>query len=288
MEAVLRRHGLAEPGRLPQAGRNPTYPTFLCGDLVVKFFGGPGPWVQAVAAERAALSAVARNPIVLAPRLVAHGRLAESDETPWPYLIATRVAGASVAERRPPPARMQALAEALGDQVRRLQAIAPDGLARVADWRPAPLSDALARASLPPHLAAQAPAFLDGLPHGPPVAVHADLVAAHVFCETHGRLSGIIDWGDAVAADRHLELIQVFRDLCACDREVFQVFLQAAGWPREADFPRKALGQALQRQALGCTQHHAMDVFEPIAARWPLADVATLEDLAELLFGCLV
>ena len=36
---ILKRHDLADAGREPVAGFNPTYPTFLCGDVVVKLFG---------------------------------------------------------------------------------------------------------------------------------------------------------------------------------------------------------------------------------------------------------
>ena len=31
---ILERHGLGDPGREPVAGFNPTYPTFLFGDVV--------------------------------------------------------------------------------------------------------------------------------------------------------------------------------------------------------------------------------------------------------------
>ena len=36
---ILARHDLADAGREPVAGFNATYPTFLCGDVVVKLFG---------------------------------------------------------------------------------------------------------------------------------------------------------------------------------------------------------------------------------------------------------
>jgi hypothetical protein len=50
------------------------------------------------------------------------------------------------------------------------------------------------------------------------------------------------------------------------------------------DFPRRALAQALRRQAFGLVQHLGMDVFEPIAAAFPLDDIATLDELALALF----
>jgi len=42
---------------------------------------------------------------------------------------------------------------------------------------------------------------------------------------------------------------------------------------------------ALWRQAVGWDQHHSMDVFAPVAARLPVADIGTLDELAVALFG---
>ncbi|MFN8557309.1 MAG: hypothetical protein U0531_08150 [Dehalococcoidia bacterium] len=54
-----------------------------------------------------------------------------------------------------------------------------------------------------------------------------------------------------MVADRHIEIIQLYRDLFDCDGALLRVFLDAYGWPADVDFPRKALGYALLRQALG-------------------------------------
>ena len=53
----------------------------------------------------------------------------------------------------------------------------------------------------------------------------------------------------------------------------------------DEQFPRQALGQALRRQAVMLALHHGGDVFEPIAERYPLEDIPTLEDLAAELFS---
>ena len=63
-----------------------------------------------------------------------------------------------------------------------------------------------------------------------------------------------------------------------------RAFLDASDWPVTPDFPRQTLGLALYRQAIGLAQHRTMDVFEPIAARIPLNDIATLDELALALF----
>ena len=63
---ILERHDLADSGREPVAGFNPTYPTFLCGDVVVKLFGCSRAWRESHAAERAAQVLVATDPEIAA------------------------------------------------------------------------------------------------------------------------------------------------------------------------------------------------------------------------------
>ena len=87
-----------------------------------------------------------------------------------------------------------------------------------------------------------------------------------------------------MVADRHYEIIQLYRDMFRCDKALLRAFLQACGWPVGKDFARQALGLALHRQAVGLAQHHSIDVFEPIAAQFPLQDIRTLDELASVLF----
>ncbi|WP_329520222.1 phosphotransferase family protein [Spirillospora sp. NBC_01491] len=276
---ILERHGL--PDAAPVAGFNPTYPTFLCGDVVVKLFGGSPNWCEAHSAERAALDRLSTEPEILTPGLLGWGSL--SGES-WPYLISGLVPGVAWHHAGlSAPERLSAAAE-LGGQVRRVHALPPpDGLPRP-DLRGLDLTAALVRSSLSPHLVAQADDFVEGIGIGVPVFVHADLVAAHAFVRD-GRLTGVIDWGDAVAADPYLELAQIHRDTFDCDKALLRAFLDAYNWPDDAGFPRRALAFALFRQAHGLTQHHSIDVFVPVAARFPLQDIATLDDLATELFG---
>ncbi|MDX6552635.1 MAG: hygromycin-B 7-O-kinase [Gaiellales bacterium] len=280
---VLERHALAGARAEPAAGFNATYPTFVYGEVVVKLFGFVPSWREAHAAELAAHDVLATDPEIRAPSLLAAGRLYDDEDAAWPYLITTRMpgvaswrAGLSTADRR-------SLAAELGRQVRRVHGLRPAGAATEKDWPAANVSAAAARSSLPPHLVAQIDSYLAKLRPFDRVVVHGDLVANHAFVE-NGRLTGIIDWGDAMVTDRHYELIQIHRDTFECDRALLRVFLDACNWPAAADFPRQALGHALRRQAVGLLQHHTIDVFEPIAALFPLGDIATLDDLATVLF----
>ena len=283
LSEVLGRHDLLDAEIEPVAGFNPTNPTFVYGEVVVKLFGHYPWWRSAHAPEKAALELVTTDPGIAAPKLVGDGRLYDDPEDPWPYLVMTRVSGASLHEAQLSDEEALSVAAELGNQVRRMHALRPtDDLPR-SSWPAADAAEAAERSSLPPHLSAQVNEYLGRLGSFDSVFTNGDIVAAHVFVE-NGRLAGIIDWGDALVTDRHYELIQIYRDAFACDKTLFRSFLEAAQWPVDEEFPHRTMGLALHRQAVGLTQHHTIDVFMPIAERFPLEDIATLDELATLLF----
>jgi hygromycin-B 7''-O-kinase len=281
---ILERHGLARAGRELEAGFNATYPTFLCDDVVVKLFGGTQAWRESHAAERAAQTLIATDPKIAAPGLLAAGHLFKQVDAEWPYLITTRMSGVPLWRAELKTEQQLSVAEELGAQVRRIQALQESSVATDQDWGTLDVAAAARRSSLPDHLSAQVDEYLVGLSAFDRVFVHGDLVANHAYIE-NGRLVGIIDWGDAVLADRHYELIQLYRDMFSCDKHLFRAFLDASDWPLSEYFPRQALGLALYRQAVGLTQHHTIDVFMSIAAAFPLSEIATLDELAQELFA---
>jgi hygromycin-B 7''-O-kinase len=281
---IMEHHDLADNGLEPVAGFNATYPTFLYGDVVVKLFGYSRSWRASHAAERAAQALVATDPEIAAPRLLGEGRLYDDVDAPWPYLITTRMSGVASWRAELSAEQRLSIAAELGTQVRRVHALRPSGVATDADWPVLDVAAAAEQSSLPPHLIAQINDYLARLGSFDRVFVHGDLVANHAFV-VNGRLTGIIDWGDAMVTDRHYELIQLFRDMFDCDKALLRVFLEASDWPIGKDFPRQALSLALHRQAVGLAQHHTIDVFEPIAALLPLQDIGTLDDLATELFA---
>lgn len=256
------------------AGWNPTFPTFVCGEVVVKLFGFVDRWESAYVAEREAAELLATAPDLAVPRLLGTG------EAGWPYLLMSRMPGVRSDEADLTDAEWLDLVHAVGTQVQRLHALPiPGGLPWI-DAGELDIAAGAAHSSLPPYLAAQAEAYVARLPPVDPVVVHADLCAMHVFVDDR-RLAGIIDWGELSVADRHHELIQVYRDLCACDGDRFEAFLASADWPIADDFPLRALGHALVRQARG----RRIDVFMPIAERFALDDIPTLDALATALFA---
>ncbi|MDQ6692780.1 MAG: phosphotransferase [Candidatus Dormibacteraeota bacterium] len=284
LSEILERHGLTDAGGDPVPGYNPTYPTFLCGDVVVKLFGFSRVWRASHAAERRALALTATDREIAAPDLLGEGRLYDGVDAPWPYLITARVSGTAAAWIELTREQRLRLAGEVGRQVRRVHALPPSGVATSADWPTGDMTAAAQQSSLPPHLVAQVDGYLAQLGPCDCVFVHGDICASLVFVE-NGHLTGIIDWGDAMVADRHYEIIQLYRDMFDCDTSLLRVFLEASHWPVDDGFPRKALGLALQRQAVGLAQHRTMDVFEPIAALLPLRDIATLDELATALFA---
>lgn len=281
---ILERHGLANARPEPVAGFNATYPTFVHGDVVVKLFGYIRPWRRGHAAERAAQALIATDPEIAAPRLLGEGRLCEDRDAPWPYLITTRMAGIPSWRAELSAEQRLSVAAELGRQIRRVHALRLSAVATHEDWQALSVSAGAEWSSLPPHLIAQIDGYLARLEPFDRVFVHSDLCANHVFVE-QGRLAGIIDWGDALATDRHYEIIQIHRDMFGCDKTLLRAFLEASHWPLGKSFPRQALGLTLHRQAIGLAQHSTMDVFQPIAALLPLHDIGTLDELATELFA---
>lgn len=281
---ILERHDLYDTSQEPEAGFNATYPTFLQGTVAVKIFGYAEAWSASHAAEHAALAEVATDPEIAAPRLLGEGRIADDPDAPWPYLITARVPGVALWSAKLTDTQWRAVAGELGRQVKRLHSLQPStGVATDADWPANTASSAAKQSSLPRHLSTQADDFVSRFKPVDPVFTHADIVANHVFVES-SHITGIIDWGDAMMADRHYELIQIYRDTFGCDKNLFKVFLEASDWPVNSDFPRRTMAFALRRQAIGIAQHRTIDVFEPIAALFPLADISTLDELAIELF----
>jgi hygromycin-B 7''-O-kinase len=282
---ILRRHDLVDGRQEPVAGLGPTYPTFVYGRVVVKLFGFRRWWRKGFAAERAAHAALAADPAILAPRLLAGGQLFEDGDGPWPYLIAERMPGVPWHKARVTAGQRLAVAAELGRQVRRVQALRPTAVARHEAWTELNVTAAAQQSSLHPQLIAQIDGYLSayGRPFDP-VFVNGDMMYRHIFVED-GRLSAIIDWGDAIVTDQHYELAKLHLDTFDGDKGLLRAFLEASHWPVAEDFAHKALAHALYRQAYGLVQHHSMDVFYKLPDRFPLQEFETLEQLAAVLFA---
>lgn len=277
LATIIRRHRLEEAPERMELAQGGTWVVWLGERNVIKLFVGLSHARAAWTAERAALLALAADPLIPAPRLLGEGGLSSV-----PYLVTTRVRGIARPFAELPYAERRHLAAEIGQVLGRLHALPAVGLATPADWRAPGAVEAAARSVLPRHLVAQVEGFLARLPTADPVPVHADIMHRHVLADG-GRLAGMIDWGDAMLADRHLELAKIHLDLFDADPELLRVLLDASNWPVGPDFDRLLLGMALRRQAIGLGQHPSMDVFHKLPALLPLAQIASLDELADVL-----
>jgi aminoglycoside phosphotransferase (APT) family kinase protein len=225
------------------------------------------------------LALLATDPEIAASTLLGEGNLFEDPDAPWPYLITSRISGVAWRDAElSSDQRLPAAAE-LGEQIRRVHALRASTDGPFADL-PARSVEAVSERhrawdSLPPHLIGQIDDYVAGHESSDRVFIHADLTADHAFVEG-GRLAEIIDWGDAMVTDPHLELAALHLDMFRCDKAVLRAFLDAYGWPVGEDFPRHALCLALL---------HPFDVFDPVAHLLPLQDIRTLDELATEIFA---
>ena len=280
---ALNRHGLAMVEAV--AGRGGTFPTLVGGGVAVKLFGHLPFWKRSHAGELAALDCVAGDCRIPAPKLLAHGCLFDNAAAPWPYLVMTSMPGANWEDASLSPSQKRAVAADLGRTIMRIRDVSPSSaLATPEDWSTWRTSEAVRRTVLPPHLVEQVDDFVAAIPETDRVFVHGDLMHRHVFVSDSG-LTGLIDWGDAVVADPHYELAQVHLNLFDGDKKLLRIFLDHANWPTEHGFVQRALAQAFRRQAVGLAQHTTMDVFFKVPDLVPLDAIATLDELADALFG---
>jgi hygromycin-B 7''-O-kinase len=285
VDAILQRHGLGAPAQDLECGVGGTFPTFLYGAHVVKLFGGWRSWAQSFRTERAMQRRLTSASQIAAPRLIADGQLFDDENAPWPYLVTTRMSGSAWYDTTLNDDERLAIAAQLGEQVRLVHRLPVADIPSHDDCAVDELVAAAKHSSLPPHLIAQIANFVAKTAPSPErVVVHSDLTPRHIFI-AGGRMTGIIDWGDAQVTDRHYELAKLHLDLFDCSKPLLRRFLAASDWPLAADFPRRALTFALQRQADGLRQHHSMDVFHRVAAHCPATEIGTLDELAQQLFG---
>ncbi|MEQ4204855.1 phosphotransferase [Actinopolymorpha sp. B9G3] len=272
---VLRRHGHAD-GDL-QAGFVGTYPTFLAGPVVVKLFGWFRTWRADHDAELAVQQLLRGHPNIPAPALVAHGQLYDHAD-PWPYLVTTRLAGIAWRDLRPSAVTGTKLAGTVGEIIRQVHDLrVPEAAGLQRDWlgdhRPGTAERQRAWGTLPEHLIDQIPDFLSApSPHRR--LVHADLTEDHLFVDG-GQLVGIIDWGDAFVTDPYYELPALHLGAFGGDKRLLGAFLAGYGWPVDDAFCRRAMSMALM---------HRFDVLPGVRDIARGRDVATLDDLAVLLW----
>jgi hypothetical protein len=151
-------------------------------------------------------------------------------------------------------------------------------------WRIGSVGNGARHGAFPSDLAKSVEDWLESVPVAPPAFVHSDLFVRHPFV-LDGHLSGVIDWGDAMAADPHVELGKIHLDVFAGDKRLLRELLDAYDWPVDADFPRRCLGMALRRHAQILGQHGGGDLFYRVPELIVGKRIRNLDELADELFG---
>jgi len=273
IDEVLRRHGL--PADRAILGTGGSFPTFLVGARVVKFFGRRFDGAECFSVERSLYTHVLPHTHVSVPVHVAHGHLFQTGWR-WPYIVTTRLSGTSWREASDAADWKRGVAAELGAAMRSVHQL---GCPDEPVWRRDTIGELRAtsaarhrrRRTLPDPLLDQIDAYL-ALPSPMRQLVHGDLHGDHIFV-SQGRLVGIIDWGDAVCGDPFYELPALFFGAFGGDKALLRAFLDAYGWSVSPDFAHRAMTMTLVHE------------FNPLGDHLPpLEHVRSLHDLAEMLW----
>lgn len=281
---IANKHNLILDNSSITAGYNGTYPVFIVGKYVFKFFGFRPAWQQVFMDENKVHNILASDKSLLVPQIIHSDYLFDRrSPEPWPYNIMTKIEGKSFLEYQVDDIDKINIAKDLGKLIKKIHKLPCHLPHNKTFWQNLDLITAARKSILPKHLISQIPNFINQLSPFDNVLVNADIVETHVFINK-GRLSGVIDWGDAAFIDRHYELGKLHLNVFDTDKKLLKAFLDAAEWPMTSNFHIQAMGLALYRQAAGLTQHSSFDIFYKIPNLIPLDEIASLEQLAEVLF----
>lgn len=231
MNAIRARHGGGPPA---PTGLGSNVLFTLGEDRFVKLF--PPRYQFAQQAECAALTAVHGRLGVASPEVLAEGEIEG-----WPYLVLSRVPGRTVRSAWPaldPGARAR-LMEAAGTVLRALHGIAVPGLD--GDWAGF-VAKQRALAYTRQAGWGVAPALLSGLDRALEraadddaiVPLHADLTGENMLVDDAGRLSAVLDFGDARSGARDYDLVTPGMLVAAGERlphgpSLFRILRDATG-----------------------------------------------------------
>lgn len=180
------------------------------------------------------------------PELLAHGIY--PDRIDWPYLVMSFLPGQPIREVREviSDENKRAVARQLGWYIRRLHSTPLDGAKILqverADWiaflverRKRCLEELRDKTDLPLSVLREVAYFLNSgvlRPDGDfrPLLLNGDFTEDHLLLEKRlgeWRISGLIDWADALAGEREYEWIALWFGLCSQDVPMFREVLQA-------------------------------------------------------------
>ncbi len=243
LEEALQQSQISIEPMTPIEGEGTNANFWYGTDKVLKvytpFFGGR----ESRGMETAALKNLALEGGVPVPKVLAKGELEPLErEWKWPWALLGRLPGRTLATLWPPltASERHGFAFELGTMLRRIHGVVPGGeLSRTYQsvW-PKGFAEFLTRqhqlvsaqsdlAVIPVYeeILRMSPA---GLVSGWPALLHGDLDGSHILVES-GKISGIIDFGDAKLGDPLYDFIPIHHDLFGLDRSLFAEFLKGYG-----------------------------------------------------------
>jgi len=278
------KHSVAVDPKDIAAGYNGTYPVFVVGDYVFKFFGFRKNWQDVYEYECKSHAILDKDDTILAPKLLFAGDLfADHNVSKWSYIISTRISGQSYLNTDLNYNEKLSVAADIGQIIKKVHSLNCNWQFDIKFWQNLDIVAACRQSILPVHLIDQINSFMQTLAPFDLTFVNSDIVEPHVFIENK-KVSGIIDWGDAAYTDRHYELGKLHLNVFDADKGMLSKFLNAANWPVTKNFARQSLGMALYRQAVGLIQHNTFDVFYKLPHLMPINEIKTLDELADILF----
>jgi hygromycin-B 7''-O-kinase len=242
LRCICDRHGLPAEGLSRQVLG--THVVFRTGDLIVKLQCPL--YLDSHDAEHLVLRHLRGLP---SPELVAEG-----DLEGWPYLLMTVVPGAPAANVWPALSQTERadIIPQVGDLMRRLHAHAP--IAELAiDWNRF-LEERIRSAGEHHGVSGEWAGWLlrrlEGFAEGPfaPVLLHADITLDHVLLakrEGAWKVTGIIDFGDAMMGHPGYEFTAPLIGLAAGDAELARSLVESYGWRLDRELSERLLTYSL-------------------------------------------
>lgn len=284
-EAIRDRHRITAPCIRFKAGSNLVYG--LGRSLVLKLYAPL--FHEEYRAEREALSLASTALTVPMPDIVAEG-----DFEGWPYLLLRRLSGHAPYPvwKEVPEGDRHLIVTELGQQLAALHRVAvPSNSPLRVNW-PVFIRSQHANAAWHHGREGAPEAWLEGLPAflarwAPPVAdesdrvlLHADLTDDNLVIgrrKGHWRLTGFLDFADALVGDRHYEWAAPALCYCRGDATLLHSLLSAYGQP--------VLDDEFIQRLLGWTLLHRFGNLKYLVARAPTVAPGNFDALARALFG---
>ncbi len=296
VEWVARRHALPAPREL-SVGTPGSHPVFMTANgYVVKFYAPH--WPSDARSESAVFECLRATSLAAVPRpaVLAGGRLfAGGEPWAWPYAVFVSMKGRALADLGAhwPPSAWTTTAHELGRIVRALHEVPlDDTVPDFASWSAYEMSNLLRTA---PERRRHDPAwarldFEAWEAHWQevidrewirPCLLHGDLTADHVFIQKSSdavRITGLIDWADALIGDPAYELVAVYVDLFRGQRDQFMAFRSGYG-----DGPM--FRPTWKRRATAWLLAYRFDVGSMLAAIRPaLSSINSFQDVEEIVW----